>query len=453
MTGGLPAVGPPRRFDAPRFEGPPGTAGPLLRAARWGRRPVVSVTILLPGAGSASDPEGREGLADLVADLFGSGTRRRSATAWAEAIDDRAASVDASAGFDAAVARLSALPDELDEALALLAEALLEPSFPPEEIERSRGRIVESLAEQRSEPDFLARERLLSELYPGHPYGRLAPHEESVEALTREDVVSFHRLGWRLDGAIVTLCGPRDPSELVEAAGRALRAAPSPADPRAVLAPAPPGPAALEVHVVDRPGSVQTSLLFGRPAVRRSDPRFVAATVANQSLGGDAASRLFTVLREERRLTYGAFSGLVARLVAGHFVASVDCRTEVTGEAARALLDELSRFAAEGPTDDEQARAKSYLRGTFALAHETPGALVAEEATRVLFGLGEDDTATWRERVESVTREEARETAAALFAPDRGVLSAVGEAAAIVPALEALGPVTVWTAAGERVRG
>jgi predicted Zn-dependent peptidase len=172
--------------------------------------------------------------------------------------------------------------------------------------------------------------------------------------------------------------------------------------------------------------------------------------VANQSLGGGASSRLFHVLREERGLTYGAYSSLSPRLAAGHFGASIDCRTEVTQEALSGLLGLIRRFAEEGPTAEEHRRSQKYLLGSFTLARETPGAIVQDEVGRLLHGLPEDEWVTWRGRVGAVSREEALGAARDLFDPGTGILAAVGDAAVIRPVLEGFGETTLWDADGPR---
>lgn len=438
-----PPPGPAREFRLPRFRSrrPPG--GPLLRAARWGGGPSVACAVVFPGAGSAHDPAGLDGMAEVTAEAFLGGTLRREARALAEAIDERGAILDVSAGFDAAIARLLVLADELEPGLALLAELLGEPAFPDEEVDLVRSRLLDLLSEQRSEPDFLCRERLLLELYPAHPYGRLAASEEALGTLRRDDVVRFHRRSYDLSRAAVVLVGDEEPERLLARAEAALSGlARAEGTEPSVPAPTPIG--GLSFHLVPRPASSQANLLFARPALLRSDPRFPAAAAASQALGGGASSRLFHVLREERGLTYGAFCNVACRTLAGHFAAWLDCRTEAAAESLDGLLGLVSAFAAEGPTEEEHRLALRYLVGSFAVARETPGALAQDEVTRLLLGLPEDEWGTWRGRLLAVTREEAGAAAASFFAPDRGVVVAVGDPERLRPILEARGPTTVW---------
>ena len=355
-----PPPGPPLPFFLPPFEGTVLPSGLAVRAARWGRRPTVAAAILFPGAGSTADPTGREGTADVTGDTFLGGTRTKSARQLAEALDDLAAVAEVSAGSDSSVARLYVLESDLDAGLALLAEILTEATFPEEEFEKGRRRLIATLQEQRSEPDFLARERLYDRLYPGHPYGTVTPSEKGLLALTRDDVADFARRRLSFAGATLVLAGAAEPDALLAAAARAFGGLRPGAGEPPPAVPPPPRIGGFTIHLVHRPGSVQTNLLFARPALARKSPRFPAAVVANQSLGGGASSRLFHVLREERALTYGAYSSLATRVLGGHFGASIDCRTEVTEQALSGLLDLIRAFAAEGPHAEEHERSKNY---------------------------------------------------------------------------------------------
>jgi zinc protease len=445
-----PPAGAPLPFALPRFAGTRLPSGLTVRATRWGRRPTVAAALLFPGAGSTADPPGLDGTADVTADTFLGGTRTKTARQLAEALDDLAAVAEVSAGSDSSVARFYVLERDLDAGLALFAEILTEATFPEEEFDKGRRRLIATLQEQRSEPDFLARERLYDRLYPGHPYGTVSPSEKGLTALTREDVLGFARRRFSLARATLVLAAAADPDALLAAARRAFGGLPGATADAGETVPPPPRISGFSIHLVHRPGSVQTNLLFARPAIARSNPRFPAAVVSNQSLGGGASSRLFHVLREERALTYGAYSSLAARVLAGHFVASIDCRTEVTEEALSGLLDLIRAFAQDGPSVDEHERAKKYLLGSFPIARETPGGIVQDEVSRVLHGLPEDEWTTWRDRLAAVTREEARAAAADLFDPVTGILAAVGDAGRIRSVLEKHGETTLWDADGPR---
>ena len=224
-----PAARPARAlpFVLPRFEGTVLPSGLAVRAARWGRRPTVAAAILFPGAGSTADPPGREGTADVTGDTYLGGTRTKTARQLAEALDDLAAVAEVSAGSDSSVARLYVLESDLDAGLALFAEILTEATFPEEEFDKGRRRLIATLQEQRSEPDFLARERLYDRLYPGHPYGTLTPSEKGLLALTRDDVADFARRRLLARAARrSSSAAPPTPEALLAAAGARLRRSP-----------------------------------------------------------------------------------------------------------------------------------------------------------------------------------------------------------------------------------
>lgn len=448
-----PPPGPPRPFVPPSFQQTVLPSGLRIRAARWGKRPTVAASLLVAGAGSAGDPIGLEGTAEIAAETFLGGTSRLNATELAEAIDDLAAIVEVSSGVDSSVARLFVLPAELEAGLTLFAQILVDATFPEDEFDKNRRRQIDLLAEQRSEPDFLAKERLLDRLYPDHPYGRFTASEAGLQRMTRDDVQSFVRSRYDLGKATLVLVGDVDPERLLRVAEKVFGALPKGTEEARTpdAHGAPPVVTGFSIHLVHRPGSVQTNLLFARPAIKRSDPLYPAAIVANQTLGGGASSRLFNVLREERGLTYGAFSSLVPRLSGGHFSASIDCRTEVTHESLDGLLRLIRAFSESGPTEDEHQRSLKYILGSFVLARETPGAIAQDEVTRLLHALPDDEFHTWRDRVMSVTRSAATETASSLFDPATGVVAAVGDAAVIRPVLDKFGETTLWDADGPRV--
>ncbi len=441
----------PLPFHPPKYQEHRGATGPVLRAARWGSRPTAGVAVLFPRGGSIFDPEEREGLSEVTAEAFLGGTKRRDAQDLAEALDDLAAVFEVTSSFDVAVARLFLLEQDLEKGLELLAEILAEPSFPEDEIEKIRLRMLDSLESQRSDPDFLVHERLLKRLYPDHPYGRLAPSEEALLAMGQADVMAFHETFFRMEEASVVLVGAADPGHLLERARRVFSRFPAgPERPRASEH-AVKHNAGFSIHAVHRPGSVQSSVVFAREALMRPDPRFPAAIVANQALGGGPSSRLFHTLREERGLTYGTYSSVVARRHAGHFTASLDCSTEKTAEAVHGLLDLVRVFAEEGPAEREVEHAKDFLAGSFALSRETPGGILQDEVSRLVLDLPEDEWQTWRDRIAATTATEAQEAAREFFLPDRGILCIAGDAGSIQEAVHTLGPVTVWDTAGKRL--
>jgi predicted Zn-dependent peptidase len=206
-----------------------------------------------------------------------------------------------------------------------------------------------------------------------------------------------------------------------------------------------------EVILVDRPKSVQSVIYYGNLALPRAHPDFTPLLVANQVLGGSAASRLFMDLREKRSLTYGAYSDVDDRVQVGPFNAFASVRNEVTAQAMAAFSEHLDRIVREPPSDRELADAKRYLVDRLPLRIETPDKIAGMVSQLRLYGLSDDYWDTFGPQIERVTPEAALAAAQKYIRPAKSVIVVVGEAAAVKPALDGYGAITVVDVEGELV--
>jgi len=213
---------------------------------------------------------------------------------------------------------------------------------------------------------------------------------------------------------------------------------------------APVGPRTLErrVWVVDRPGSVQAEIRVAHLGVERAHPDVFPLTVVNTLLGGAFTSRLNLNLRERNGFTYGVRSGFSFRRQPGSFQVSTAVGAESTVPAVREILAELERLVADGPSIEEVEASRDYIAGIFPLRLETVSQVAGRIAEQVIFGLPDDFHGTYRDRVRAVTLEDAAAAARRHIRPAEAQIVVVGDAATLVPALEALavGPVEVVTA-------
>jgi predicted Zn-dependent peptidase len=202
------------------------------------------------------------------------------------------------------------------------------------------------------------------------------------------------------------------------------------------------------VHVIDRPGAVQSEIRVGHPGATMKDPDHFALTVMNTILGGAFTSRLNLNLRERHGFTYGVRSRFAFRRSAGPFTVSTAVGTEVTAPAVREILSELRVMAEDGPTDAEVEAARDYIAGIFPLRVETSAQVAARVAELLVYDLPDDYHATYRDRIRAVTRDAATAAARRHLHPERATVVVAGAADAVTPALEALaiGPVTVHPA-------
>src|SRR3984893_9146953 len=289
------------------------------------RFPLVTVQFDIDGAGPMYEPAGQPGLAGATARQLTEGTKTRTSKQIAEQIDSLGAALSASAGFGSGstVVAASGLSDTFEQWFGLTLDVLLHPNFPADELAQYKARTKPALLQQRSQPSFLANQALNRALYGEYPAAVVSATPESVDSLTSAMLADWHDKHYAPQNTILAIAGhvhvtPRIPN-LRQWLAEWQRSKTSVAFP-----PGPPPAAKGKVFLVDRPGSVQTTLLMGNLAIERSDPDYPALVVLNEVLGAGSASRLFLNLREEKGYTYGVYSNLVARKYAGPWTAGGD---------------------------------------------------------------------------------------------------------------------------------
>ncbi|GBD33171.1 putative zinc protease [bacterium HR33] len=402
--------------------------------------PIVSLSLAFP-AGSRYDPAGKEGLAELTAALLTKGTPSRTADQIAAAIEGVGGSLSATAGADWFTVSSTVLTDHVELALELLADVLLNASFPQSEFDLAVRRFQSQLQLEKSDPGTLARRFFARELYGDHPYGR-SMTESSLAALSRDDVVQFARSRLKPGGAYLIVAGDMTLAGARELLERYLRGW-SGSAPTAASDPEPPAPRPTQILLVHRPGSAQSNILVGNLAMGPRDPVYYAITVGNRILGGGTDARLFKILREQKGWTYGAYSSVTRRSGPGFFAANTEVRTPVTDSALVELLAQLRRFRTEIVPDSELAAAKGYLIGSFPRSIETPQQIASQVTTVKLLGLGDDYLRSYRERLAAVTAADIRNAARRVIRPDSAVIVVVGDGEAIYDKLVKIAPVRI----------
>jgi len=412
------------------------------------RLPVVTAAFVLP-VGEAGLERERAGLARIAADALDGGTRRRSGTALAEALEAIGADAGASAGWDSTLVSVSCLSDHLEEGLDLLAEMVLAPSFPEAEVARVQAQTLARIRQRASDPSSLAADRAAALWYAdGEPYGRyVGGTEASVSALDAATIRRFADAAYRPEGSALVLAGDVDADDVARLAERLLAgwqgAAPLHTDVE--------GRARFDtrtVHVIDRPGAVQSELRLGHPGAGRSVPDHAALVVGNAVLGGTFTSRLNLNLREQRGFTYGVRSRFNFRRGPGPFSVSTAVDTEVSAEAVSQAVAEVTRYVDEGPTEAEVESARDYMAGVFPLSMETTEQLVGRVAELQIYGLPEDTWSRYRDDIRAVDAGAAHRAIRRHIRPDELTVVVVGDAERVAGPLEqtGLGPVTVHRA-------
>lgn len=416
------------------------------------RVPSVQFEIMMIGGGGYYDPPDLPGLADTTASLMDEGTTSNTSEQIAQALDTMAASVSVTANEGSQIATVagSALTDQFDPVLALAADILLNPSFPEKELGLFKGRARAALEEQRSDPDFLKEERYAKALYGSHPASSVGLTRGSLEKITRDALVAFHKNNYVPDHSIIGVSGDITLAEARTKFENALKgwtkigkARPGVVDP--------PDSGPMKVSLVNRPGSVQTGYQLGEPAIDRLHPDYDAMQVMNTILGG-SNGRLFRELRESKGYTYGVYSTARALRYRGDWRASMDVRTEVTEPALRDLLAELTKMRDQLVPDAEFKDAQRSLTASFALSLENPAALLNLYIVRELYNYPVDHWDRYTARIMAVTPAQVQAVARKYLDPARLQIVAVGDALKIEVGLRTFGPVEVFDDEGRAAK-
>ncbi|MDI1243471.1 MAG: pitrilysin family protein, partial [bacterium] len=395
------------------------------------RLPLVSFRLAF-FSGDSHDPKDQTGLTSAMVAMMTEGTVDYSSRELAEKIERLGAALSVSASDDFTIVSASTLSMYSADILDLIAEVVFQPTFPEEELDLYRRNTVENLKYQRSQPNFLANEQTSRILYGPHPYATIAPKAADIEKLTREGLVRLHGSRIIPNNAVLVIVGNVDRDELLKKleghfAGWERGELPSVEDPEL------PVRTERTLTIVDRPGSAQSNIVLANPGVKRSHPDYFPLIVMNQVLGAGASSRVFMNLREEKGYTYGAYTRMDMKRLAGDIEASAEVRTSVTGDSIKEFFYELNRIRDERVGDEELDDAKNYLTGVFPLRAETQEGMTGLILNQQIYGLPADYLQSYRDNVAAVTADEVQRVAQEHLHPDALAIVIVGDAGEILP--------------------
>ncbi|HVF23204.1 MAG TPA: pitrilysin family protein [Pyrinomonadaceae bacterium] len=414
-----------------------------------GRLPLISYRLAFR-VGGAFDPPGLPGLTDLLAGLLPEGTESRTSREIAEEVARMGASLSAGATSDYTIVGASALSQFNDKILGLMAEVVLQPSFPEIEVDLAKQNTKESLRQQRAQPSFLASEMVSRVMYGDHPYAIVAPSIESIDRASREEFVRFHRANFVPNNAVFIVVGDVNYEQIVQQLESLFSTWGRGAD-LVTNFPVPPVRTTRAAYVVDRRGSAQSNIVVANSGIVRTSPDYFPMLLMHTVLGANASSRLFMNLREEKGYTYGAYTNLDARRTAGTFRATAEVRTPVTGDSLKEFFYELDRIRNEVVSDKEISDAKSYLTGVFPIRLETQEGLTDQLVQIKMLNLPGDYLQHYRDRVQAVSAAEIQRVASKYVRPDEAAVIVVGDGTSV---LEQIKPycedIEVYTTSGKR---
>jgi zinc protease len=450
-----PTPGEAHPYAFPRFERQTLDNGMTLIVAPVHKLPLVTVVAVIE-AGASCDPQGKEGLAGLVAQMLPEGTSTLDGEALALRFEGLGASIHTSADWDVATASLTVMSQRLEPALALFADMLTAPSFPARELERLKAERLADLMKLRTEPRGLADEMTSRFVYA--PEARYSKPEAgsavSVAGIGTRDVGELYSARYRPAAVTLVMAGDVTVAAATALAERVFGSW------RGTI---PGGQGIVDgaaltpraVHLIAKPDAPQSELRIAHVGVPRTHPDYFRIVVMNALLGGLFSSRINLNLRERNAFTYGARSEYDWRRGAGPFVISTAVASNVTAAAAREALAEVERMRSEPVGNDELTLATSYLEGVFPIRYETTSAIAYAIATMAIYGLDESYFDTYRSNVASVTAQDVLEAARRHVLPERLRLIVVGDPAIVRAPLEAMdvGPVLLYNTDGIAMSG
>ena len=406
-----------------------------------GRFPLVTAR-LNAQAGSKFDPKDLPGLAEAVAAVLTEGTKTRSARQISEETDGLGGALGAAAGPDSMAISGGALAENFPKLVALMADVARNATFPKDEVELYQQNRLQSLMADRSQPGFLADEKMAEVVYGSSPYAHIAPTPESIQKLDSKTMADFRDKYLAPNNAVLIVIGKLPPrAETMKAiteqfgpwAQKAVPAAPK------MELPAP----KRQIVLVDRPGSVQADIHVGRLAATAVSPEFFPLMVGNVALGGGTNSRMFTNIREKEGFAYDAHSTYDRHRDAADLEAVTEVRNEVIEPAMKAVLAEMEGMASDRMPAAELSNVKNFIAGIFLLGLETQNGLATQLERIKALGLPNDYLNTYTAKVRQVEPDQIQAVAKKYIAPGQSAIVVVGDASKIGDALRKLGSVTV----------
>jgi len=434
---------PATPFDPPQAERVVLSNGMILYLLEDHELPLVTLSAMIR-TGSIYEPAEKMGLAGLTGTVMRTGgTASRTGDQLDEELDFVGAELNSGIGLDAGSASLNVLKKDLAQGTALFAEMLMAPVFASEKVDLAKRQAIEAIRRRNDNPGAIAAREFAKLLYgPEHPYARESM-EATINAIRRDDLVSFHRRYYHPNTTMLAATGDFTRAELLTLLEQAFK----PWKPERVTWPSVP-------PVKERPGSAvnvirrdvtQTQIRIGLLAITQADPDYFALSLLDDILGGQAfSSRLFQEVRTKAGLAYSVGSVLNAgRFDRGTFFLYAQTKAESTAQAIAAMRSELARIRTAPVTARELEDAKQAFLNSFVFSFASPAQIVGRQMSLEYYGLPADFLERFRANVERVTTKDLARVARRHLRPERMVMLAVGDERAFDKPLSTFGSVRV----------
>jgi zinc protease len=390
------------------------------------------------------------GLAEITATVARTGTTKRASRRIEEDLRRIGADLATSAGSDTSSISFAGLSEFAEPLLGMVDELVREAAFPEAEFERERRQKLEEVKLSRTEPGFLAGERLRKVLFGAHPYSQVSPSEEQVAAYKRDDLLSVYREFYTPENGLLLLVGDFQPEAMLKTAEKVFGAWRG-KKPETKPTPALTHPRGRRVYLVHLPGAVQTQILTGCHAITRKHPDWIRLGLTNSLYGGAFNSRLVMNIREDKGYTYSPRSGVNALRQHGYFTVSAAVRNDVVAASLTEIFYEMDKLRSVPVPEAELLDAQNYLSGVFSMGLATQNGLLGQIAVVALNELPDDYVETYRAKLRALTPVDLIETARKYLDSANMQIVVVGDRTQIESQAALFGELEIFDAQGKRL--
>ncbi len=401
-------------------------------------------------SGNAAAIDRGTSLAEMTATVVRTGTAKHASRQIEEDLRRIGADLASSAGADTSAISFAGLSEFAEPLLGMVDELAREASFPEAEFERERRQKLEEVKLERTQPGFLASERLRKVLFGAHPYAAVSPSEEQVAAHKRDDLIALYRDFYTPENGLLLLVGDFQPDAMLKAAEQVFGTWQG-KKPETKSFAAPANPRGRRAYLVHLPGAVQTQIFAGCHAITRKHPDWVKLGLTNSLYGGAFNSRLVMNIREDKGYTYSPRSGVSAFRQHGYFSVSAAVRNDVVAASLTEMFYEMDKLRSVPVPESELADAQNYLSGVFSMGLATQNGLLSQIAVVALNELPDDYLETYRAKVRALTPVDLLETARKYLDSANMQIVVVGDRAHIESQAALFGELEVFDAQGRRL--
>src|SRR5215213_2421971 len=408
--------------------------------------PLVSFSITFVGGSNQFEPAARHGVAAMTASMLTEGTTTKTGDQISDALQLLGTGVGANVSAEEGSINFVSTAKNFDATLAILADMMLNSTFPADALERLRGRTLVNLTQAKDQPTVVGAQVFSKILYgDAHPYGQRTT-EASVKAITRDDVVAFQKAYFQPGRAIITVVGDVTPQKAKASVEKALAAWPKGGDKPSFDYPKLPELQPAKIYLVDKPGAAQAVFNIGLPGPPRNTPDYFALQVLNTILGGQFQSRLNANIREQKGYSYGVNSNFGYGKGPGAFRAGGSIFIAKTDAALIEFMNELKGIVGGKPVTDEEIKgAKESLIQGLPQRFASVSAISNAITSLAVQGLPDDYYQTYAKNVSAVTKEDLLRVAKKYINLTHLAIVIVGDRSVVEGPLKATGvaPITM----------